>query len=113
MIGEGSRLQEEKISDMARLANEMFPEIEELDFKGAVFLAIKVCMEAYHLKQWKDVVKKPPFYRRTFFECILSEAVPHLKAIGLTEEKIEILTEKLKIENEKYLARDPETGGRS
>ena len=76
MIDKGSRLQEEKISDMARLANEMFPEIKELDFKGAVRLTIKVCMEAYHLKQWKDVVKKPPFYRRTFFECILSEAVP-------------------------------------
>lgn len=109
MIDVGSRLQEEKISAMARLAEETFPEIEEVDFKGALRMAVKVCMEAYHLKKWKDVVKKPPFYRRIFFECILSEAVIHLKATGLTEEKIEILTEKLKTENEKYLARAWET----
>lgn len=108
MIDVGSRLQEEKISAMACIAKEMFPEIEELDFKGVLRMAVKVCMEAYHLKQWKDVVKKPSFYRRIFFECLLSESISHLTAMGLPEEKIEILMEKLKAENEKYLARASE-----
>ena len=99
----GSKKQEEKISELGAIANQMFPNIETMLFKGSFRLGIRSALEKNRIQSWGEIAEQPPLARRKFFKSVLDESLPHLKTIGLSREKAELLISRLKKENEKYL----------
>ena len=99
----GSRKQEEKISEMGTIANQMFPNIELMVFKGFFRRGIRSALEKNQFKSWEEVAEQQPMVRMKFFQSVLDEFLPHLKTIGLSEEETDSLISRLKKENEKYL----------
>jgi len=99
----GNRKQEAKISELGDIANQMFPHIKTMLFKGAFRHGIKGALAKNRVQNWEDVAKKPPEDRRNFFRSALEESVRHLQFIGLTEEDAKKLLLILKVRNEKYL----------
>jgi len=98
----GSKKQEKKISELSRIANEIFPDVPVASFKGAFRLGAKEAVEKSRFESWEEVVKEPADIRRTFFESLLNEAASYfIKLVG--KENVDSLIEKLKAENEKYL----------
>ena len=99
----GSKKQEDKISELGAFANQLFPGIETMIFKGSFRYGIKSALEKKQYSRWEEVAEQHPMLRKKFFQSILDESIPHLKAIGLYEKDIDILFKKLKEKNEKYL----------
>jgi len=102
----GSRKQEEKISELGAIANQMFPNIEIMVFKGSFRLAIRSALEKNQLQSWEEIAEQPPMARRKFFQSVLDESLTHLKTIGLNMEETDLLISRLRKENEKYLMLD-------
>jgi hypothetical protein len=99
----GSKMQEEKISEMGTTANEMFPHIETIVFKGSFRRGIRSALEKCGVQTWEEVAADHPVKRRKFFQHVLNESHPHLTATGLNGEETDALLDRLKKENEKYL----------
>ncbi len=102
----GSRKQEEKISELGTIANQMFPNIEIMVFKGSFRLGIRSALEKNQLQSWEEIAEQPPMTRRKFFQSVLDESLTHLKTIGLNMEETDLLISRLRKENEKYLMLD-------
>ena len=99
----GSKKQEGKITELGMFANQLFPDIETMIFKGAFRYGIRSALEKSRYAAWEEVAGQHPMLRKSFFQSILDESAPHLQNIGLDEKGIEILIRKLKEKNEKYL----------
>ncbi len=99
----GNKKQETKVSEMGSIANNMFPHIETMAFKGSFRFAVKTVLKKNQLNDWEKVSKYPPAIRRKFFESVLDESLSHLKKLGMKEDETDILINKLRKENEKYL----------
>ena len=98
----GSEKQEKKLAEFARLAKQLFPDINELSVKGAFRFGAKVALEKFNFSSWQDMAKQPASVRRKFFKILLQEARPYLINI-VGEENVDDFIEKVKVENEKYL----------
>lgn len=99
----GCRRQEQKIARMGELAHSMFPGIDSLAFKGAFRLGVREALRNQKMGDWATLCDAPPRLRRRFFRVLLTEALPHLRGIGLNETQIKALSNKLLRENERFL----------
>ena len=99
----GSKKQEEKISELGALANQMFPDIEIMVFKGSFRRGIRSALGESRFQSWEEVAEQPSMIRKDFFQNVIDESLPHLIKIGLNREAADILISRLKKENEKYL----------
>ena len=102
MSTKGAEKQERKISELAEIANQDFPDIEVRTFKGAFRFGAKSAVEKSQFESWEEVSQQPVSIRRKFFKSLLEESRSHLNRI-LGEDKVQPLLDKLENENEKYL----------
>ncbi len=105
----GSKKQEEKISELGAIANQMFPNVKTKVFKGTFRFGIRSALEKTQFQSWEEIAEQPPMTRKKFFQNVLDESLPHLKTIGLNREEADMLISRLRKENEKYLKRKFET----
>lgn len=98
----GEKKQEEKLKELAKIAKDLFPDVNELAVKGAFRHAAKAAIEKSGFTSWGEVAEKPPSVRKKFFETLLQEAKPHL-AVQLSKENVDEFIKKAKMVNEKYV----------
>jgi len=98
----GSEKQEKKLTEFAKLAKQLFPNVNELSVKGAFRFGARAAIKKFNFSSWEDMAKQPASMRRKFFDELLKEARPYLINI-IGNEKIDDFIEKVKAENEKYL----------
>jgi len=98
----GSKKQEKKIAEFAKLAKKLYPDINELAIKGAFRYGAKAAIEKSRFSKWEEVAEQPATVRKKFFNLLMQESRTHLINI-IGEGKVDDFIEKLKAENEKYL----------
>ena len=101
----GTQKQEEKISEMGKIACDMSPEIDLLNVKGAFRLGIKKALSALGYSEWKDLADKTNREKKEFFKLMLEKTQPYLSNLGFSDRTIVTLFEKLKEMNGQYLER--------
>ncbi len=101
IVGNGK--QEKKIEEMGKTAHMMFPSIEKIVFKGIFRFCVHSALTRTRYKDWREIAALPPGMREKFFGMILAECVLRLKRIGLKDQEIKILYQRLVKENKKYL----------
>jgi len=99
----GSIKQEDKISSMGTIAHKMHSKVAVITFKGVFRSAIKLTLEEKKYEKWSDLVNQTLETRKFFFEGILNNSLDQLKTIGLAEQEIVVLFDKLIKENKAYL----------
>ena len=99
----GTDKQERKIEIMARAASEMFPQIEELVFKGCFRYGIEYALKQNKYESWKNVEEKSLADKVEFFNTGFKGSIDKLSAVGLKDREIEYLFEKLWEKNRDFL----------
>lgn len=100
----GSPKQEKKIAMMGTVANQMFPAHEVRVYKGCFRRGIAQVMEKHSLSDWSSLSSLPPEKRERFFKELLENSRKPLQGIGLSDDDISKLFNKLAQENRAFLA---------
>ena len=98
----GSKKQEEKLNEFAKIAKNAFPEVNELTIKGAFRYGAKAAVEKSQFSSWTEISKQSEGERRKFFDTLLEEARPHLES-AIDRKNVEYLIKQIKLANDKYL----------
>ena len=101
----GNKTQEEKITEMAELANELFPHIKVISFKGAFRFGLKQALDELGYENWKDIYKETGEVRIKFFETALKFSENPLHSFRLSYADIDNLKTILEEDNKKFIER--------
>jgi hypothetical protein len=101
----GTKMQEEKLKEFAKMAKDLFPDVNELAIKGALRYGIKAAIEESQFSGWDEVADQSSQARRKFFDILLQEAKPQLE-IQIGKEHIDGLIRRIKLDNEKYIKKN-------
>lgn len=98
----GMKMQEEKLKEFAKMAKDLFPDVNELALKGALRHGVKAAIEKSQFPGWNEVANQSSQARRKFFDILIQEAKPQLE-IQIGKEHIDGFIRRIKLYNEKYV----------
>ena len=91
-----NRIQESVISQMGSIASHMFPNINNIAFKGSFRFGMLSALEKSNFQDFDDVINQPWDTKMEFFNSVLEKTLPNLKLMGLSTDQRNSLLEVLK-----------------
>ncbi|MDA8425627.1 MAG: hypothetical protein M0Z80_05775 [Treponema sp.] len=85
----GSALQEKRLEELGRLADQTAPGFGVAAFKGIFRYAIEATLREHNLAKWEDMESKDEPTKRSFSESMLDAASVRMFKLGLSAAQIE------------------------
>ncbi len=99
----GNPRQEKNIEEMGVLANQMFPHIKTMVFKGCFRRGVRSALEKHQFQSWQEVGAQPPNVKKKFLQSVLNECLPDFERMGMKANELDALAAMLNKKHDRFL----------